>query len=84
MTEDDMVGWHHRLNGHDSEKTVGDGEGQGSLACCSPWGFKELDTTKRLKTTNKIYERKTRDSAPPQYKFSFSFSLSTYFWRVPR
>ena len=40
-----MVGWHHRLNGHESEKSLGDGEGQGSLVCCSPLGRKELDTT---------------------------------------
>ena len=45
ITEDEMVGWHHRLNGHESEQTLGDSEGQGSLACCSPWGHKELDTT---------------------------------------
>ena len=38
MTEDEMVGWHHRVNGHDFEQTPGDSEGQGSLACCSPWG----------------------------------------------
>ena len=38
MTEDEMVGWHHRLNGHEFEQTSGDGEVQGSLACCSPWG----------------------------------------------
>ena len=44
-TEDEMVGWHHRLNGHEFEQTWGDSEGQGSLACCSPWGRKELDTT---------------------------------------
>ena len=44
--EDEMVGWHHRLNGHAFEQTLGDGEGQGSLACCSPWACKELDTTK--------------------------------------
>ena len=43
--EDEMVGWHHRLNGHEFEQTPGDTEGQGSLACCSPWGHKELDTT---------------------------------------
>ena len=43
-----MVGWHHRLNGHEFEQTPGDGEGQGSLACCSPWGCKESDTTERL------------------------------------
>ena len=48
MTEDEMVGWHHRLNGHEFEKTQGDGEGQGSLVCCSPWCRKELDTTDRL------------------------------------
>ena len=41
-TEDEKVGWHHRLNGHEFEQTPGDGEGQG-LACCSPWGHKELD-----------------------------------------
>ena len=45
MTEDEMVGWNHQLNGHESEQTPGDGEGQGSLACCSPRGHKELDTT---------------------------------------
>ena len=44
-TEDEMVGWHHWLNGHEFEQTPGDGEGQGSLACCSPWGHKESDTT---------------------------------------
>ena len=43
-----MIGWHHRLNGHEFEQTPGDSEGQGSLACCSPWGCKELDTTVRL------------------------------------
>ena len=44
-TEDEMVGWHHQLNGHGFEQTQRDGEGQGSLACCSPWGCKDLDTT---------------------------------------
>ena len=48
MTEDEMVGWHPQLNGHEFEQTLGDGEGQGSLACHSPWGHKELDTTERL------------------------------------
>ena len=41
-TEDEMVGWHHRLNGHEFEQTLGGGEGWGNLACCSPWGCKEL------------------------------------------
>ena len=43
-----MVGWHHRLDGHESEQTPGDGEGQGSLVCCSPWGRKEWDMTEQL------------------------------------
>ena len=51
MTEDKMVGWHHRLNGHEFEQALGDGEGQGSLACCSPWGFKESDRTEQLNLT---------------------------------
>jgi len=45
LTEDKMVGWHHRLNGHEFEQAPGVGDGQGSLACCSPWGCKESDTT---------------------------------------
>ena len=44
-TEDEMVGWYHRLNGREFEQTPRDGEGQGSLVCCSPWGHKESDTT---------------------------------------
>ena len=43
-----MAGWHHWLNGHEFEQALGDGEGQGSLARCSPWGRKESDTTERL------------------------------------
>ena len=43
-----MVGWHHHLNGHEFEQTLGDGDGQGSLACCSPWGNKESDTIEQL------------------------------------
>ena len=51
-----MVGWHHRLNGHEFEQTPGDGEGQGRLACCSPWGHKESDMTEQLNnsTTTKL------------------------------
>ena len=43
LTEDEIVGWHQQLNGHELEQTPGNGEGQGSLACCSPWDPKELD-----------------------------------------
>ena len=49
--QNEMVGWHHRLDGHRFEQALGVGDGQGSLVCCSPWGHKELDTTKRLKRT---------------------------------
>ena len=52
MTEDEMVGWHHQLNGHEFEQTLGDAEGQGSLACCSAWGRKEFDTIERLNNNN--------------------------------
>ena len=45
MTEDEMVGWHYQLDGHEFKLALGVGDGQGSLACCSPWGHKESDTT---------------------------------------
>ena len=56
MTKEKMVGWHHWLNGHEFEQTLGDGEGQGSLACCSSWGSKESDATEQL--NNNQYEIK--------------------------
>ena len=52
MKEDEMIGWHHRLNEHKLEQTPGDGEGRGSLACCSPWDCKESDMTERLNNVN--------------------------------
>ena len=51
MTEDEMVGWHHQLNGHEFEQAPGVGDRQGSLVCCSPWGHKELDMTEQLNWT---------------------------------
>ena len=48
MTEDEMVGWHHRLDGPEFEQAPGVGDGQGGLACCSPWGRKKMDTAERL------------------------------------
>ena len=48
MTEDETVGWHHRLNEHESEQALGGSEGQGSPACCRPWGHKESDRTEPL------------------------------------
>ena len=47
-TENEIVGWHHRLNGHEFEQILGDSEGQGSLECCSSWDHKESDTTEGL------------------------------------
>ena len=49
-----MIGWHHQLDGHEFEQALGDGEGQGSLACCSPWGCRRSDMTEQLKNNNKI------------------------------
>ena len=49
MTEDKTARWHHRINGREFEHTPGDGEGQGSLVSCSPWGHKELDVAEQLK-----------------------------------
>ena len=56
MTDDEMVGWHHQLNGHEFEQTPRDSEGQGSLACFSPWGCKETDMTERLNNNNKAFK----------------------------
>ena len=53
-TEDEMVGWHHRLDGHEFEQALGVGDGQGRLVCCSPWGCTELDMTERLNWTEDI------------------------------
>ena len=60
MTEDETAGWHHGFNGHESEQTQGDGEGQEAgcpapmEACCSPWDRKELNTTEQLNNNNKM------------------------------
>ena len=54
-TEDEMVGWHHRLNGHEFEQTLEDSGGQGSLVCCSPWGHKESDTTEQHSSGDQKY-----------------------------
>ena len=62
-TEDEMVGWHHQLNGHEFEQTPGGGEGQGGLACCSPRGHKELNMTELLNEKEFLeqYDRMTED-----------------------
>ena len=58
MTEDEMVGWHHQLNGHEFEQALGVGNRPGSLACCSPWGHKELDMTEQLNWTETLNDCK--------------------------
>ena len=62
MTEDKMAGWHHWLDGRESEWTPGDGDGQGGLACCDSWGRKESDTTERLNWTELGFEVKPYNS----------------------
>ena len=68
-TEDEMVGWHHRFNGH------GFGDGQGSLACCSPWGCKELDTTERLNWTELIRSSISLSFPPSSQKVLLQIGL---------
>ena len=55
MTEDKMIGWHHLFNGYEFEQALGNGKRQGSLVCCSPWGYKESDMTERLSSHNVLY-----------------------------
>ena len=66
-TQDEMVGWDHRLNGHEFEQTLEDSEGQGNLACCSPWGYRESDTTERL--SNNSYTFCSPNSALALWEF---------------
>ena len=59
ITEDEMVGWHHQLDRHEFEQVLGVGDGQGSLACCSPWGHKESDTTEQLNLSECCFHSST-------------------------
>ena len=56
-----MVGWHHQFIGHELGQTLGDGEGQGGLACCSPWSHNKSDTTQQLNSRNNTYNHVTRN-----------------------
>ena len=60
MTQDVMIGWHHHFNAHEFEQALVDGEGQGSLVCCSPLGHKESDMTERLNNNNNNRREKAR------------------------
>ena len=55
-----MVAWQHQFNGRELGQTLGDGEGQGNLVCCSPWGRKESDTTERVNSSNNMYKMSYR------------------------
>ena len=59
-----MIGWHQQLNGYEFEQAPGDGEGQGSLASCSPWGHKESDMTKRLNNNRIMKEKRIGKLSP--------------------
>ena len=60
MTENEVIRWHHQLNGREFEQTLGDSEGQGSLACCSPWGHKESNTTWQLNNEGSVMQLGTK------------------------
>ena len=77
MTKDEIVGWHHQLNGHELEQALGDGEGQGNLACCSPWGHKESDVTEQLKN-NKNHEGKIK----PKSKYYLGRENAAKNWKT--
>ena len=66
-TEDEMVGWHHQLDGLEFEQAPGDGEGQGRLGCCSPWGCKESDVTEQLTNNTTVYNNKRKNKEPPPH-----------------
>ena len=74
--EDEMVGWHHWLNGHEFEQALGVGDGQGSLACWNPWGHKESDTTERLKWGWQQW-RNAQSSASLGHTGEFLLALTT-------
>ena len=85
-TANETVGWHHRLNRHAFEQTPGHSEEQGSLACCSPWGHKESDTTEWLNNNRKKWSTDTCYSVNEPWKFMLSERSQiqkTTYWVVP-
>ena len=79
MTEDEMVGRHHRLDVHKFEQALGVGDGQGGLVCCSPWGRKELDMTERLNRTELIIVYRTNSTILFYTNFSLKQLYRYYF-----
>ena len=82
MTEDEMAGWHHQLDGHEFEWTPGVGDGQGGLACCNSWGRKQLDMTEQLNWTELIHTKNEQflSLINPTCKLKFS---AYYFGHLP-
>ena len=84
MTKDEMVGWHHRFNGHEFGWTLGVDDGQGGLVCCSPWGRKELDMTQWLNWTgvSMLFSQRLFESVNFSWKWNWELDISfqnTYF-----
>ena len=81
-TEDDMAGWHHRLDGHEFEWTPGVGDGQGGLACCDSWGCKELDMTERLNWTEPLGRKDMTnlDSTLKSREITLPINVSSHVW----
>ena len=77
-----MVGWRHRLNGHGLGWTLGVGEGQGGLACCTSWGCKESDTTEQLNNENNI-DKSQKEEFGPDFRKGFGFAVS-FEGRIPK
>ena len=75
MIEDEMVGWHHQLNGHEFEQAPGDSEGQGSLVCCSPWGGKEADVTEQLNNSSSSLGKRNTMTISPMKAFAIHTDL---------
>ena len=78
MTEDEMNRWHHQLNGREFEQALGDGEGQGSLVCCSLWGCKELDRTERLNNHHHLFIKCLTYMVLKNYLFIFGCAGSSW------
>ena len=85
MTEEEMAGWHHRLNGHGFEWTLGVGDGQGGMACCSSWGCKESGRTEQLNWTEKkqkILRRGGKNTQKNYTKKIFMTQIITMVWSL--
>ena len=84
MAADEMVGWHHRPNGHEFEQTPEDSKGQGSLACCSSWGCKESDMTEQLSNNSSLNSTSAsiRNFIKPSWNYSKVSTPFVSFWSL--